>query len=393
MIGCTKLLCGTATVSEALKYQGRATKEMPHELMQFSTELKPVVVWNMTRRCNLRCRHCYIAAEDKPFEGELTTQEAKAFLSDLAEYKIPVVLFSGGEPLLREDFYELGKFASDLNLRAVVSTNGTLITKEAAKKMVHAGFKYIGVSLDGLESTHNKFRGVKDAFKNSVAGIKNALEAGLNCGVRFTITRYNYEELEDVLNYVAKEGIPRFCMYHLVYAGRGKNIADGDLTNAQRRKVIRLIVDKTQEFHRRGVNLEILTVDNHADGIYLYNYVKKAQPERAGEVLRLLEMHGGCSAGAKIANVDNVGNVHPCQFWGHLTLGNVRERKFSEIWSDANNEFLNKMRSKASYLKGKCARCEYKHLCGGCRIRAESALGDLWEEDPACYLSEKEMQL
>ncbi|MBI4344783.1 MAG: radical SAM protein [Euryarchaeota archaeon] len=391
MIGCTKLLCGTATVSHAIKYEGVSPGEVPHELLQFSTALKPIVVWNTTRRCNLRCKHCYIKAEDKEFAGELTTGEAKAFIDDLAGYKVPVLLFSGGEPLVRKDFYELGKYAADKGLRTVVSTNGTLITKDAAKKMREAGFKYVGVSLDGLSATHNRFRGQRDAFEKATQGIRNALGAGLNTGVRFTISKYNYKELPQVIDFVVKEKIPRFCMYHLVYAGRGKEIAGSDLSNAERREVMEFLVTKTLELHGKKVPLEILTVDNHADGVYLYRYVKEKEPARAQEVMDLLKMHGGCSACGKVANVDNLGNIHPCQFWGHEILGNVRERKFSEIWSKGEG-FMAEMREKPKHLKGKCSVCSYNSICGGCRIRAESVQGDVWAEDPACYLTLDEIK-
>jgi radical SAM protein with 4Fe4S-binding SPASM domain len=396
MIGCTKLLCGTATVSEALKHQrpgdGVVPGDVPHQLLQFTTDLKPIVVWNMTRTCNLACKHCYIEADARSFEGELTTEEAKAFIDDLAEYRVPVLLFSGGEPMTRPDFFELGRYATDGGLRVVVSTNGTLITEENAARLREAGFKYVGVSLDGMEETHNSFRGMENAFQRSVQGIRNALEAGLNAGVRFTISRYNYKELPQILDFVVKEGIPRFCMYHLVYSGRGKEIAEEDLTNEERREVMEYLVEKTQELHREGVDLEILTVDNHADGVYLYRYIRERDPKRADEVMALLQMHGGCSACGKVSNVDNLGNVHPCQFWGHRTLGNVRERKFSEIWQARSNPFMKEMREKPAHLKGKCGICRFSPVCGGCRIRAERVYGDVWAEDPACYLTPDEIR-
>jgi radical SAM protein with 4Fe4S-binding SPASM domain len=391
MIGCTKLLCGTATVSDAVKYKGMPSSEIPAKMLQFSTESKPLVVWNMSRRCNLRCMHCYIQSEDKDYTGELTTDEAKEFIDDLAEHDIPVLLFSGGEPLLRKDFYELAKYATDSGIRAVVSTNGTLITKEAAKKMKEAGIEYVGISLDGGPKIHNKFRGQPNAFEKAIEGIKNSMNAGLRGGVRFTLNQLNYNDLDEVIDIVVKEGIPRFCMYHLVYAGRGREIEKLDVTKDQSREVIEKLMKKSIELHDAGVDVEILTTDNHADGAYIYNYVLEHEPERADEVMELLKMHGGCSAGHKFANVDNLGNVHACQFWGHRTLGNVRERKFSEIWNDKDNEFLQMMREKHKHLKGKCGICKHNTICGGGRIRAETVHGDIWEEDPQCYLTDEEI--
>ncbi len=391
MIGCTKLLCGTATVSDAVKYRGMPSSEIPAKMLQFSSESKPLVVWNMSRRCNLRCMHCYIQSEDRDYSGELTTEEAREFIDDLAEHDIPVLLFSGGEPLIRKDFYELARYATDKGIRAVVSTNGTLITEEAAKKMKEAGIEYVGISLDVGPETHNKFRGMPNAFEKSIVGIKNAMDAGLRAGVRFTLNEMNYDDLDEVIDVVVKEGIPRFCMYHLVYAGRGKEIVKLDVTKEQSRKVIEKLMKRSIELHDAGVDVEILTTDNHADGAYIYNYILENEPERAEEVMELLKMHGGCSAGHKFSNVDNLGNVHACQFWGHKTLGNVREKKFSEIWNDPDNEFLKKMREKPKHLKGRCGRCKHNSICAGCRIRAETVYGDIWEEDPQCYLTDDEI--
>ncbi|MFQ5974911.1 MAG: radical SAM protein [Candidatus Hydrothermarchaeales archaeon] len=392
MIGFTKLLCGTATVSDALKYGGVTPSEVPPELLQFTTESRPITVWNITKRCNLKCKHCYIGAENKSFKGELTTEEALALIEDLGEMKTPVLLFSGGEPTIRKDFFELGSKATDLKIRAVVSTNGTLITPEFAEKMLSSGFKYVGVSIDGLPDVHNAFRGVPNAFERSINGIKNAMDAGLKTGVRFTVSKFNYQDLAGVIDQVVDLGVPRFCMYHLVYAGRGKDLAGEDLTNEQNRELVKFLIEKTLELHDNGVEIEILTTDNHADGVYLRNYMEEHNPGRADEVMQLLEMHGGCSAAHKTSNVDPFGNIHPCQFWSHLSLGNVRERRFSGIWNDPDNDFLKQMRNKPTYLKGKCGRCGFNNVCGGCRIRAETLYDDIWSEDPACYLTEEEIK-
>lgn len=387
MIGCTKLLCGTATVSDIVKY-GRSSHNLPPQMLQFSSDATPIVVWNSTNRCNLSCQHCYINAEDRDYAGEFTTAEAKAFIDDLAGMKVPVLLFSGGEPLVRHDLYELGAYARDKGLRPVISTNGTLITPETARKIKETGFQYVGVSLDGDEEVHDHFRGRKGAFAETMAGIRNSIAAGNKTGIRFTVNRLNYHTLPAILDIVEQEKIPRFCMYHLVYAGRGRGMADLDTTAEQKRQTIEMLIEKTLDFNRRGIEVEILTTDNHADGIYIMQYFEKHQPERVAEVKQLLEMHGGCSAGQKMANVDPQGNVHACQFWGHHSLGNVRETPFSEIWQKTQDEFLLKLRDKGSHIEGRCGECRYKSLCGGCRIRAEAVSGNLWGEDPACYLTD-----
>ena len=392
MIGCTKLLCGTATVSEAIKYE-RDSRQLPPGMLQFSTDERPLVVWNTTNRCNLRCQHCYLSAEDRDYSGELTNQQAKEFIYDLAEMKAPVLLFSGGEPLLRKDLFELGRLAADLGLRPVLSTNGTLITEEAAQKLLEAGFQYVGISIDGAPPTHDLFRVKEGAFEQALVGLRNANKVGLKTGVRFTVNRLNQVDLNEVLNIIEREGIPRFCMYHLVYSGRGKELADLDTSKEEKRLIMDQVIKRTLDLYNQGVEVEILTTDNHADGIYLYNYILTHQPERSQEILELLQMHGGCSAGTKFANVDPQGNVHPCQFWQHYTLGNVKERKFSEIWNDKDEPLLVSLRNKQNLVTGRCGECQYKTYCAGCRIRAEAVHGDVWAEDPACYLTDEEIGL
>ena len=389
MIGCTKLLCGTATVSEALHHDRDSSKLPPH-LLQFSSDYRPLVVWNTTNRCNLSCQHCYLNAEDRDYERELTHEEARAFIEDIAQMQCPVLLFSGGEPLLRKDLLPLVAYAKSLGLRPVLSTNGTLITPEIAGQLFEAGLQYVGVSIDGLEQTHDRFRGRQGAFGEAIEGLKNAAAAGLKTGVRFTVSADNVADLPAVIDFVAARGIPRFCMYHLVYSGRGSGMVDRDTDTATKRRTMEIVAAKTRELAAHGANLEILTVDNHADGVYLRNLIAREQPERLAEVDSLLGMHGGCSAGTKMSNVDPYGNVHPCQFWGHVTLGNVRERKFSEIWTDPQDELLVALRDKQQHVKGRCGRCDHRAVCGGCRIRAEVVTGDMWEADPACYLTDEE---
>ena len=387
MIGCTKLLCGTATVSDIVKY-GRSSQHLPPQMLQFSSDATPIVVWNSTNRCNLNCQHCYICAEDRDYAGEFTTAEARKFIDDLAAMKVPVLLFSGGEPLVRHDLFELGAYAIEKGIRPVISTNGTLITPELAKRIKTTGFQYVGVSVDGSEEVHDYFRGKKGAFQETLAGIRNSIAAGNKTGIRFTDNKLNYHTLPAILDIVEREKIPRFCMYHLVYAGRGKEMAELDTTAEQKRQTIELLIERTLDFHKRGIEVEILTTDNHADGIYILQYFERTQPERVPEIKELLSMHGGCSAGQKMANVDPQGEVHACQFWGHKSLGNVRKQPFSEIWHNQQDEFLCKLRDKPSYVTGRCGECRYKSFCGGCRIRAEAVSGDLWSEDPACYLTD-----
>ena len=388
MIGCTKLLCGTATVSEAIKFN--RTDNIPPQFLQFSDKNRPLVVWNTTNRCNLRCKHCYINAEDIDYSNELTHDEAREFIRDLAAMRAPVLLFSGGEPLLRKDLFELGRYAVDMGLRAVISSNGTLIDDEMAQKIKMAGFQYVGISIDGAPETHDDFRNKKGAFDEALRGVKACQKIGVKTGVRFTVNKHNQQDLPEIFDILKNEGIPRFCMYHLVYAGRGEQMIEMDTTLDEKRKILELVSQKTVELHNQGVEVEILTTDNHADGIYLLNQIRRRQPERSEEIIKLLEMHGGCSAGTKFANVDPQGNVHPCQFWQDYSVGNIREKPFSEIWT-SDDEMMVKLREKEKHVTGKCGSCNYKSLCAGCRIRARAVYGDIWAEDPACYLTAEEL--
>lgn len=393
MIGISKLYCGTVEPSDALRY-GRHSGKLPSHLLQFSKDKRPVVVWNMTRRCNLKCVHCYAHAKNIPFENELTTQEGKTLLDDLAAFGVPVVLFSGGEPLMREDMPELAEYAVQKGMRAVISTNGTLITPEKAKILKEIGLSYVGISLDGMAEVNDRFRAVKGAFNMALEGIRNTQAAGIKVGLRFTINRFNRDEIPQIFDLIEKENIPRACFYHLVYAGRGSNLMKDDLSLDDTRTVVDLIMDRTREFSDAGNPKEILTVDNHADGPYVYLRMLKEDPERAAEVLELLKMNEGNSSGRGIGCVSWDGEVHADQFWRHHSFGNVRQRPFSEIWSDTSEPLMGKLKDKKEYVTGRCAKCQWLDVCGGnFRVRAEAATGDLWAPDPACFLTDAEIGL
>ena len=378
MLNITKLWCGTPGSMDDLRYSRH-------------THQKPVVVWNSTQRCNLHCVHCYSNSENKPYSNELTTAEAKDLIMDLAEFKAPVLLFSGGEPLMRQDLFELAELAVKNGIRAVLSTNGTLITKDTAVQLKKAGFSYAGVSLDGIEQTNDKFRDTPNAFQAAVEGIRNCKAAGVKPGLRFTVTKYNYPDMQKIFDLIEAERIPRVCFYHLAYAGRGSKIANDDLTHQQTREFMDTILAKADEFHQKRFNVEILTVDNHTDVAYLYLKLKEKDQTQADHALQLLKLNRGNSSGQGIGCVDALGSVHPDQFWRHRTLGNVRERKFSDIWTDPKESLLSALRKRKSLLKGKCSRCRFLDICNGnLRVRAEAVYGDVWAPDPACYLTDQE---
>ena len=388
MISVTKLLLGSDYYGDKLRYNTDARGNIHGTSNGFG----PVVVWNCTKSCNLKCVHCYMDSENKPYAGELTTQEAKRFIDQLAEFNVPVLLFSGGEPLMRRDFFDLVQYTVNKGIRATISTNGTLIDKSTARDIKKAGVGYVGVSLDGMGDNNDRFRRKKGAFDDAVQGIRNCLDIDQRVGLRFTINRYNYNDLNNILDFTESENIPRICFYHLVYSGRGSEMMKEDVTAEESRAAMELIIERTLDFQRRGKEKEILMVDNHADGPYIYLYFKQKEPERAKRIKALLQTNGGNRTGMAIGQVDSFGNVHPDQFTQNYSFGNVRKRKFGDIWTDCSHPILAGLKDRKPLLKGRCASCKWLDMCNGnFRARAEAATGDFWESDPACYLTDGEI--
>ena len=391
MIGVSKLYCNAVEPSDALRYE-RRSKDLPSHLLQFSQDKKPVVVWNMTQRCNLRCIHCYAQATAHS-QKEIGTEPAKDVIRDLADFGSPVLLLSGGEPLMRSDLGELAAFAVNQGMRAVISTNGTMITREKARELRSIGLSYVGISLDGTREIHDRFRQVNGAFDRAMQGVENCQQEGLKVGLRMTVSRNNADEVPAVFDILREREIPRVCFYHLVYSGRASELIDQDLDHAQTRRVVDMILDKTWELHRQGMGKEVLTVDNHADGPYVYMRLLRENSERAAEVLELLQMNEGNNSGRGIGCVSWDGEVHADQFWRHHSFGNVRQRPFSEIWTDTSADpLLAGLKEKKKHVKGRCAKCRWLDICGGnFRVRAEAVTGDVWAPDPACYLTDEEI--
>ena len=391
MIGISKLYCGTVEPSDALRY-GRMSSKLPSHLLQFSSDKRPVVVWNVTRRCNLKCVHCYAHAKNIAFDNELSTSEGKTLIDDLAEFGVPVILFSGGEPLVRKDLPELADYAVKKGMRAVISTNGTLITPRIARTLKDIGLSYVGISLDGMEEINDRFRGVKGAFRLALKGIENCKKVDIKVGLRFTINKSNTGQISEIFKLLEEMDIPRVCFYHLVYAGRGSELVKEDLSHKESRKAVDLIMDLTKQLHDRDNPKEVLTVDNHADGPYLYLRLLKENPERAREVLELLEMNEGNSSGIGIGSINWDGDVYADQFWRHYSFGNVRNRPFSKIWADTSDPLMKKLKEKKRHAKGRCATCRWLDICAGnFRVRSEAVTGDVWAPDPACYLTDEEI--
>ncbi len=391
MIGISKLYLNEIEPSDALRY-GRHSAKLPSHLLQFSADKKPVVVFNCTQRCNLSCMHCYASCQHQQSNpNELTTSEAKALIDDLAQFGVPVILFSGGEPIMRPDLIELLEYAVSQKMRAVISTNGTLITPELAQKFKEIGLSYVGISLDGLPEEHNILRRSPDAFERAIQGIRNCLNAGVKVGVRLTIQKMNAHHIPQIFEIIRDEKIPRACFYHFVNCGNGADETDLLLSHQETREAVNLIIDETQKLHELGHKAEILTVDNHCDAILLYQRMCAENNPNASKVLELLKMNGGNSSGQGLGCISWDGTVYPDQFWRTRPVGNIREQKFSDLWCDTNNTFLASLKNKKANVKGRCKTCKYLEICGGnLRARADGA-GDVWGDDPACYFSDEEI--
>lgn len=389
MISVTKLLFATEYFGDSLRYTDNA-----HKARNGVREgMGPVVVWNSTRTCNLKCRHCYMSSDAKKYQNELTTAEAKQFIDDLADFNVPVLLFSGGEPLIRPDFFELADYAAKKGVRPTLSTNGTLITSEVARKIKDIGVGYVGISLDGLREVNDKFRGKAGAFEAAMNGIKNCVAVDQRVGLRFTINHHNIQELENIFDFIEEENINRVCFYHLVYSGRGNQMMDEDVTAEESRRAMDIIIRRTRDFEERGLKKEILTVDNHCDGVYMYlKALQEGKDELAQQIKKYIAMNGGNRSGMAFAEVDPLGYVHPDQFTQHHTFGNVRERKFGDIWQDTTNSIMAGLKDRKPLLKGRCSKCKFLDNCNGnFRTRAEARTGDFWESDPSCYLTDEEI--
>lgn len=392
MINLTRLWAGRGTPGDGLRYGEKVNGSGPPR--QRSVHHRPIVVWNITRGCNLSCAHCYISAKRAPDPFELDGPEAFAVADQLADYGVPVVLFSGGEPLVREDVLDVAAHAKSKGLRMGLSTNGTLLTPEKVREVKAAGFSYAGISIDGPKAINDKFRGARGAFDDALAGIRNSLAEGLRVSLRFTLTRYNVAYLDEVFEMVEREGIPRVCIYHLGFSGRGEKISErASLTSEETRDAVDRCLSWSDRFADKNLDIEVLTVNNHADSPYLLLRMAEERPGRLEETARLLALNGGNSSGVGIASIGPLGTVHPDQFSHALTLGNVRDRSFGEIWDDTSNPKMFCLKAKPRALNGRCGRCPVMSLCNGnSRARAFAATGSFWESDPACYLSPGELE-
>lgn len=384
MLRITELLCGPQDVRRSATRTGQVSVPPMTD--------RPVVIWNLTRRCNLHCLHCYSQSQDRVYADELTTDEGKRLIADLARYTIPMLILSGGDPLFRDDLYALAEYAQELGLRCALSTNGTLIDAAAAKRLRRVGITYVGVSLDGIGPVHDRFRGMAGSFALALQGLRYARDEGMKVGVRTALCRRIVPDLPAICDLAEQERLDRLYFAHLVYAGRGAGLVYDDLSPEEKRGALDYLIGRGIDFHRRGLKIEVTTGNNDADGVYLYLKMRDSTPAQAQSVFRILQRRGGNSSGMTLGCIDSPGQVYADPFWRHYSLGNVRERSFAAIWEDTTDPVMGILKDRRHALKGRCARCPYLELCGGnSRVRAEATTGDLWASDPGCYLSDDEL--
>jgi heme d1 biosynthesis radical SAM protein NirJ len=352
----------------------------------------PVVIWNLIRRCNLNCKHCYSLSADVDFPGELSTDEVFAVMDDLKAFRVPVLILSGGEPLLRRDIFEISDRAKRMGFYVGLSSNGALIDAAASERIAAVGYDYVGVSLDGIGAVHDAFRRKEGAFEASLAGMRLCRDRGIKVGLRFTMTEHTVASLPALLDLLDREDIDKFYLSHLVYAGRGNRYREDDAFHRTTRDAMDLVFERCWDHVRQGEKKEYVTGNNDADGVYFLHWVARRFPDRLDHIRAKLAAWGGNASGVNVANIDNLGNVHPDTFWWHYSLGNVRQRPFSEIWRDVSDPVMAGLKQRPRTIKGRCGACRHFDICGGnTRVRAMQLTGDPWEEDPACYLSDAEI--
>jgi len=352
----------------------------------------PVVIWNLIRRCNLTCKHCYTTSTDINFPNELSTPEIYAVMDDLKAFKVPVLILSGGEPLLHPDIFAISRRAKDMGFYVALSTNGTKISEHNIGEIADINYQYIGVSLDGIKDTHDQFRRVKGSFDQALHGIHLCLEKGIKVGLRFTLTQDNNADFPALLQLMDDNNIDKFYLSHLNYGGRGNKNRKDDAHFAMTRTAMDLMFETSYDWLQAGKDREFVTGNNDADAVYFLHWVNKRFPDKVAHIKAKLEQWGGNASGVNVANIDNLGNVHPDTFWWHYELGNVKERPFSEIWMDTSDPLMAGLKQQPRPLEGRCARCRYQAICNGnTRVRAEQTTGNFWAEDPGCYLTDAEI--
>jgi len=348
-----------------------------------------IAIWNFTNRCNLSCLHCYSKSTLDEVDT-LTTDQIKKTILEMKESGVKFIIFSGGEPLTRKDLFEIAAFCKEHGIITYLSSNGLYFTKSNIKKITET-FNYVGVSIDGDEETHDYFRGLKGAFKETLKAVLLANETGAKVGIRFTMTKDTIGSLEYIFNLAQKHNIPKIYISHLVYSGRGLDNLKMDLSKEQRRKAVEFILDKAFEYYESGRDIEIVTGNMEMDAVMFLNKFSAKYPKLREKMRDRLVKWGGNSAGRKLLNINSEGDVRPDPFFP-LIVGNIINQNFQDIWQ--GGELLDKLRvHPRKQIDGICSTCKQIDICnGGSRARAYAISGDLWAEDPSCYLTKEERE-
>jgi len=354
----------------------------------------PVVIWNLIRRCNLTCKHCYALSADHDYPGELSTDEVFTVMDDLKGLRVPVLILSGGEPLLRHDIFDIAARAKAMGFYVGLSTNGTLIDAPMADRITELGFDYVGISIDGMREIHDRFRRKVGAFDASLGAVRLLRERGVKVGLRYTMTDMNASDLPALMQLLEDEDLDKFYFSHLNYAGRGNIHRARDARFKATRDAMDRLFETAWDAAQQGRALEFVTGNNDADAVYLLHWVARHLPQWQEALRARLRAWGGNASGLHVANIDNVGHVHPDTMWWHHDLGDVRKRPFSQIWPDTSDPLMAGLKRQPRPVTGRCGACAHLDICGGnTRVRAQQVTGDPWAADPGCYLDDAEIGL
>jgi len=347
-----------------------------------------IAIWNFTNRCNLACRHCYSYADPNQ-EDFLSTDFILAQIPRLKAGGIKFVIFSGGEPLIRKDIFQIAEAMRNEGIVTYLSTNGLYITPKNVDRII-ATFNYIGISIDGIEAVHDDFRGLPGAYRKSLDAIALIQKHGGNAGIRFTLTKETEESFYPIFDLAEQIGVDKIYISHLVYSGRGLENLKIDITPEARRKYVNFMIDKAFAYHEAGRGIDIVTGNMEMDAVLFLRRFAERYPQLKEEMARRLKNWGGNSAGRKLVNIDWMGRVKPDPFFPEY-IGDMTQKPFDALWLDEENNLLKRLREHPRRLGGKCADCGVVDICnGGSRSRAWAMSGDLWAEDPSCYLTEDE---
>lgn len=348
-----------------------------------------IMIWNFTNRCNLLCHHCYSKADANGTDS-LTLEQIEQTIPSMVNAGVKFVIFSGGEPLIRRDIFDIAAAMKKAGIMTYLSTNGMYISEKNAKQIVDT-FNYIGVSIDGTQEIHDYFRAQKGSYTKAIEGIKHIQEAGGNAGIRFTLTKETKDSFYKMFDLVEELGANKLYISHLVYSGRGLDNLKIDITKEERREYVEFIIDKAFEYYQEGKDIDLVTGNMEMDSILLLKRFEKEYPDFVESLTKKLKAWGGNSAGNRLGNMDWEGNVKPDPFFPEY-IGNYLDTSFEDVWAGKSSDIVAKLRKSPREISGKCSTCKYIDICnGGSRSRAYAIHGDLWAEDPSCYLTNKEL--